>query len=217
MAERGRSTQGREFATESKLPSRKGNTRMRLFDPQHLLADLTPAANSLPSSKAVMAEPEILPPEPATLDDFANQINQLWQDAQQRFLTIGEYLVKAKASLSPEQYSALRTRLPFGKAVHSQLMQAYRAIKDGLLPETVASAGYSVVYLAATLSDNERQQALSEGVIRPAMKRSDLLEFRRRFRPKPLHDTDAIRLRQERERLLERIAEIDRQLADTKP
>ncbi|HYD31460.1 MAG TPA: hypothetical protein VEB64_11480, partial [Azospirillaceae bacterium] len=173
---------------------------------------LSPAANTLPSSKA--PEVEVLPPEPVTVDDFIGAITQLWQDAQQRFLAIGDYLARARGALSPEQYALLKARLPFGKAVHSQLMMAYRAIKDGMLPETAAAAGYSVVYLAATLSDGERRQAMAEGVIRPDMRRSDLLAFRRRLRPAATRDTDLATLKRERERLLERVAEIDRQLQE---
>lgn len=90
------------------------------------------------------------------------------------------------------------------------------AARFALLPPGVEAAGYSVVYHAATLSDAERSQAIREGVIRPDMRRTEIIAFKRRIRATagPRDDGRRAALEAERQRLLARIADIDRELSE---
>lgn len=208
-----RSTKGKTFEVVEK-PQRR--SRIAAFSPEELMAGLEPVAKSLPSSKP-FAEPEILPPEPRTVDDYAAEIGRLWEDAQRTFLRIGEYLDAAQAKLSAEEFATLVARLPFGKSARSQLMRAYRAIKSGSLPTGVERAGYVTVYQITTLSEPERQQALAQGIIRPDMRREDLLAFKRQVRATQVDrraelERERDRLRAEVERAQRRLAEIEREL-----
>lgn len=188
---------------------------LKLFDPDEIKRSIAPLAQQLPSSRA-STHAEVLPPDPATPDEYVAAIDRLWEDAQNSFLAIGRHLDEAQKRLSAGQFALMVERLRFGKAVRSQIMTAYRAVSAGLLPPGVEAAGYSVVYHAATLSDAERARAIREGVIRPDMRRSELIAFKRRVRAASAqHDAGRrAALEAERQRLLARIADIDRELCD---
>ena len=187
---------------------------LKLFNADEIKRSIAPLAEQLPSSRPASAA-EVLPPEPATVEDYVETIDRLWEDAQRGFLAIGRYLDEAQRKLPPEQFGAMVERLRFGKAVRSQIMTAYRAVSTGILPPGVEAAGYSVVYHAATLSETEREQAIKEGVIRPDMRREEIVAFKRRLR-RPAPQAEPGRreaLEAERQRLLARIADIERELS----
>ena len=172
---------------------------------------LAPAAANLPSARPAPA-PEILPPasEPQTMADFAEAIAHEWETAQERFMRIGALLVKAQASLTEPDYLALAGRLPFGKAVRSQIMTAYKAISSGLVPEVVAAAGHTTVHARATLTSEERIKAADAGLMRADVKQAEVRAFARSVRPTKDKDRDAKLA--ERDRLLKRLEELNREL-----
>ncbi|NYZ14589.1 hypothetical protein HL658_18725 [Azospirillum sp. RWY-5-1] len=191
---------------------------LKLFNPDEIKRSIAPLAEQLPSSRTPAAV-EILPPEPTTIDDYVAAIDQLWEDAQRGFIAIGRHLDEAQRKLPPEQFAALVSRLRFGKAVRSQIMTAYRAVNGGLLPRGIEAAGYSVVYQVATLSDQERQRAIAEGVIRPDMRREEVIAFKRRLRTSPTgasspsNNNRRVALEAEKARLLRRLDEVEQELS----
>ena len=192
---------------------------LKLFDADEIKRSIAPLAQRLPSNRPSFQRPsghdDSLPPEPTTPDEYVETIDRLWEEAQKSFLAIGRYLEEAQKKLSAEQFAHVIERLRFGKVVRSQIMTAYRAVTAGLLPPGVEAAGYSVVYHAATLSDTERAQAVAEGVIRPDMRRTEIVAFKRRIRTNAAQRDDDRRamLEAERQRLLARVADIDRELS----
>lgn len=190
-------------------------TPLKLFDADEIKRSIAPLAQQLPSSRPA-APADAPPPEPATPDEYVEAIDRLWEDAQKSFLAIGRHLDEAQKKLSTEQFALMIERLRFGKVVRSQIMTAYRAVTAGLLPPGVEAAGYSVIYHAATLSDAERAQAVAEGVIRPDMRRTEIIAFKRRIRTNAAQFNDAHRtaLEAERKRLLARLSDIDRALSE---
>lgn len=170
---------------------------------------LQPAAEQLPATSRHI---EVLAPqhEPRTTDDFAEAITTEWEGAQERFLRIGALLIRAQADLSDADYLALAERLPFGKAVRSQIMTAYKAINSGLVPKAVAPAGYTTVYALATLTPDERQQAANAGLLRPDVKQAEVRAFTSAIRPPKEKDRTAKLA--ERARLLKRLDELNREL-----
>ena len=170
---------------------------------------LQPAAEQLPATSRHI---EVLAPQrdPRTADDFAEAIATEWEGAQERFLRIGALLIKAQADLSDMDYLKLAERLPFGKAVRSQIMTAYKAINSGLIPKAVAPAGYTTVYALATLTPDERQQASDAGLLRPDVKQAEVRAFTSAIRPPKTKDSAAKMA--ERARLLKRLDELNRDL-----
>jgi hypothetical protein len=184
-----------------------------------------PIIDQLPSHKAA-------PPELKTIDDYVLVINVEWREAQDRFLKIGELLDRAEKSLPESDYITLCNRLPFGKSTRSQLLSAFRCVQSGRIPADMVSAGYSTLYQVSQLTDDEIKQASESGLMRADVKRTELLEFRKRLRgsnaqtppPKtankaaspaqtePGHDIPSLKAR--RDALLEELAEIERQLLE---
>lgn len=160
---------------------------------------------------------EVLPPSPApipapqTVDDFAGAIQHEWENAQQRFVRIGELLDAAELTLARPDYMQLVGRLPFGKSARSQLLTAYRAIKSGRIPLQVAAAGYSTVYQLASMGDDEREKAAKAGLMRPDVRYAEVKEFAKGLRPPPA-SPDRAALEARLARLLEEAEEVRRQI-----
>jgi len=186
-------------------------TPLKLFNPEEIKRSIAPLADQLPSSRPATSI-EILPPEPGTVDDYVRVIDRLWDETQKGFLAIGQHLEEAQQKLPAEDFAYLVSRLRFGKAVRSQLMTAYRAVKSGLIPDGVEAAGYSVVYQIANLSETERQQAVKEGVIHPGVRRQDIVKFKAKLRTHPSEEeanrAELARLEAEQARIGARIAEL---------
>lgn len=190
---------------------------LKLFKPDEIKRSIAPLADQLPSSRSVTLE--VIPPEPSSVDEYVAAIDHLWRDAERGFLAIGRYLHEAQSKLSPEAFSVLVGRLRFGKAVRSQLMTAYRAVSTGLVPRDIESAGYSVVYQVATMSDPERTLAREHGLIRPDVRREEVIAFKKRLRANRTDDHAEKpgrrqELEAERARLVARLHAIDRELSE---
>ena len=163
--------------------------------------------------------------ELSEVDDFAAEIGRLWSESHERFVLIGQYLEQAKRKLPHGRFIAMiEERLPFGRAVAHKLMTAARAIQTGLVPRDVAPPSYSMVYEITTLDAAERAEALAAGIIRPDMRRAELVAFKRRRRaaatsppsePRAELEAERDRLLAERERIGRRLAAIDALLAAT--
>lgn len=191
----------------------KGRAPLPALDPADVKRALQPLAEQFPS-----ATPPNRPP--ASAAEYASAIERLWTQAQEGFLRIGQHLEEAQARLPAEEFAALVGRLPFGKAVRTQLMTAYRAVRTGGLPHGIERAGYSVVYQITTLKPEERERAASEGLIRPDTRREEVIAFKRRIRLSRTGGGTAAarreldRLLAERDRIDRRIAELRAELED---
>lgn len=194
--------------------------KLKLFDAEAIRSAVQPLADQLPSMTGHISVPMSL--APVTGQDYVDIIRTLWKNAQETFLEIGRYLEQAQRSLPPDEFLNLCSHLPMGKSARSQLMAAYRMVESRMLPEGCEQAGYATVYLCATLTEGEREEAISIGVIRPSMTRTDIVAFRKRIRTqegshKEWKQNDSIavrRLRIEREisQHEKRIAELRREL-----
>ncbi len=148
-------------------------------------------------------------------EDFAAEIRRAWAESQESFLLIGRYLTAAKDRLQHGEFMAMvASDLPFSHQTANKLMSVARFIESGELPPNSLPNASETCYQITTLTVEERAQALKEGVIRPAMRREDILQFKRRIRT-PSHDnmeTERHRLEAERDRLLKRLNEINQAL-----
>jgi hypothetical protein len=101
--------------------------------------------------------------------------------------------------------------LPFRYSTANRLMKVAAALDAGVLPANRLPPSYATVYELLTLSEDERRQAIEEGIVRPDMQRKDVTEFRKRLR-QPTENKQR-KLQTERARLMKRLEEIDRELA----
>jgi hypothetical protein len=200
-------------------PPRKPKAEMRLLDPEQIRREVAPLANLLPSQEVRNAK--VLPPhrrmrqdlaELRTRANFADAIGEAWTEAEENFTMIGRYLNHAKSMLNHGEFMGMvESDLPFRYSTANRLMKVAAALDAGALPTDRLPPSYATVYELLTLSDDQRRQAIEEGVVRPSMQRKDVTEFRKRLR-QPDPDKRS-KLEAEREKLRKRLQEIEAELA----
>jgi hypothetical protein len=170
-------------------------------------------------SPAGMPAPRLAPlRDPGKLlarEEFAAEIRRAWAESQESFLLIGRYLLAAKSQLQHGEFMAMvASDLPFSHQTANKLMSVARFVEAGEVPPDTLPSASETCYQITTLTVEERARALKEGVIRPTMRRQDIVLFKRRIRA-PLSETEPERRRlmMERDRLLERLIEIDQAIA----
>jgi hypothetical protein len=162
--------------------------------------------------------------EPQAAEDYVATISHLWRQAQGAFLEIGKLLIRAKDMLAHGEYTeAVEARLPFSGRTAYQLREAARwamemdrvqAISLSQLP-----GAYSTIYLLSTLDRASLERAKHDGLIRPDLRRAELVAWRRKRMGEPVRtraDLEARRekLRRDRDRLEAELREIEEALAE---
>jgi hypothetical protein len=158
---------------------------------------------------------------PDTPEEYVDAISQLWSRAQTAFLDIGRLLIRAKETLPHGEYStAVEERLPFAARTAYQLREAARWALEMDRRQTIAldelPGSYSTIYLLSTLDPPTLEQAQKEGLVRPELRRSELIAWRRDRAgkgPQSLHERREKLLR-ERARLDEELRRIEAELAE---
>lgn len=146
------------------------------------------------------------------------RIKSLWERARDDFLSIGRWLVIAKARMEHGEFEAMiRAELPFSPSRARQLRTVAEFVDSGRVPLERLPPADSVIYEIATLSDDEFRAAEPE--IRPTLTRLEAKAFKRKPRdaaPDPAGSTRSelvrriARLRQELEEAEAQLAKIDR-------
>lgn len=148
----------------------------------------------------------------STKTEFIQEIANLWVDVQKRVLLIGRYLNQAKDVLPHGEFQhMIRSELPFSEQVGYQMRQVAAAVDAGRFDEYELPRNYSVAYQLVTLSESELMIARERRLFRPDVRRSEVLALKRELRGSERSEREA--LLAERERLMERLAEIDAALA----
>jgi hypothetical protein len=146
--------------------------------------------------------------------EFASQIASFWHDAQQRFLLIGRYLVRAKKTLPHGEYEKMITQdLPFSIQVAHQLKSVADAVDSGRFAETELPVSYSAVYQLTTLNDDELRLAKERGLLSPNVSRPRIIKFKHEIRRQLAQEQHREQLLRRRERLLDELRRIDAEIA----
>jgi hypothetical protein len=122
--------------------------------------------------------------QPQKPEDYVEAISQLWGRAQSAFLDIGKLLIRAKERLPHGEYIAsVEERLPFAARTAYQLREAARWALDMDRRKTITldqlPGSYSTIYLLSTLDPPTLERAQAEGVVRPELRRAELIAWRR--------------------------------------
>ncbi|WP_376956436.1 hypothetical protein ABNQ39_00295 (plasmid) [Azospirillum sp. A26] len=169
------------------------------------------AVDQLPSTAPAGTMVKLFPGE-----DFETAIRRLWTEARDRWVAIGELLMAWRGTAPHGEFMRMvDERMPFKHPTANKLMALATAAERD--PEFVQllPPEYTVAYEILTLSDTERAAAADAGLIRPDVKRAELVAFKRRLRspsPPPPSDKRA-ELVARRARLLAELDEVDRELA----
>lgn len=146
-------------------------------------------------------------------DEFVREIGRLWKEATDKFLVIGRYLQKAKDVLGYGEYGAMiQSDLPFTSETARKIVLATVAIDSGTLPKDRLPNSWSNIYLLSTLSKDDLEVAEQQGLIRPDVKRRDILSFKKSRAE--AHVSEHERLRTEREKLLAEARRIQARLSE---
>ena len=155
---------------------------------------------------------EIASTEPRTPGDYVDAISHLWSRAQSAFLDIGRLLIKAKETLPHGEYTAaVEARLPFSSRTAYQLREATRWVLEMGRRKTISvdrlPGSYTIIYLLSTFDPPTLQAAEQEGMVRPDLRRAELIAWRKRNKGSG-HDD----YQQRREKLLREKARIEEEL-----
>ena len=127
---------------------------------------------------------------------YVQEIGKLWTEANDRFLSIGRYLARAKERLPHGAFEAMiAADLPFGKHVARQFRMIAAAVDGGRVEEDELPQSYTTAYKLIEMKDDVFARARREGLIRPDVTRRDVAVFMRRL------DEEAQGLRAPEERL----------------
>src|SRR4051812_35382819 len=153
--------------------------------------------------------------EPETAEEYVSRVTNLWAKAQKSFLEIGRLLNRARATLPQGTYEAhIQSKLPFGLTVAYQLREAARwaekvQSEQRLTVEQLPRA-YSTVYLLSCMSEEHLDVAQREGLIRPDLRRAELIVWRQRLAGSAIEYQTHLERR--RKRLLRERVRIDEEL-----
>jgi len=157
---------------------------------------------------------ELVANEPRTPDDYVDEIGRLWSRAQAAFLEIGKLLIRAKEALPHGEYMAsVEMRLPFSSRTAYQLREAARWVFEMHRRQIIAldrlPNSYSTIYLLSTLEPSILDAAEGEGIIRPDLRRAELIAWRK---SKSVTVKNLAALRAQRTRILRERARLDEEL-----
>ncbi len=138
----------------------------------------------LPEGDARIQALQAVAQAPQSPDDYVEAIGRLWNRAQSAFLDIGRLLIRAKDTLPHGEYMAsVEERLPFASRTAYQLREAARWALEMERRKTIAldqlPSSYSTIYLLSTLDPPTYKAAEHEGIVRPNLKRAELIAWRK--------------------------------------
>jgi hypothetical protein len=155
-----------------------------------------------------------------TKEDFRREIRTLWETASDLFLTIGEYLLQAKATLKHGEYQELISReLPFGYQVAHKLKAVAEKVKEGTIPLDRLPKSYTTAYLLASMRDDELQKAEQRGLVKADVTRGAIKSFLKEVREADSSTAEQARLEyrkliRQRLSISERIAALEAEYGD---
>ncbi len=122
--------------------------------------------------------------QPQRPEEFVSEISRLWSRAQGAFLDIGKLLIRAKETLPHGEYTAaVEAQLPFSGRTAYQLREAARWALEmdrrQSIPLARLPGSYSTIYLLSTFDPPTLQEAEARGLIRPELRRAELVAWRR--------------------------------------
>lgn len=151
-----------------------------------------------------------------TKEEYVREIGRLWEQAQHRFIEIGNYLIFAKEKLKKygEYERMISEELPFQRSVAHALRAVAMAVREGRIDRQELPNSYSTAYLLTSLDDDGLEEARTNGLVSPEVRRSTVAEFCKTYRMRSTPNVlpTQSKLIRERDALLRRKKLIDERL-----
>lgn len=125
-----------------------------------------------------------------TEQEVVDEVAKLWVEAQEKFLSIGRYLRRAKAKFSGSFESQIVSNLPFGKNVAYQLRMVAEAVDSGRLPERDLPRSYATAFQLVSLPAPDFEVAKDKGLVRSTVTRPEVDTFKRELKAHRLTQGD---------------------------
>jgi Protein of unknown function (DUF3102) len=184
---------------------------------RRLKLDVAPAPVLIEGDARVQAL-QTVRSEPQQAEEYVSEISRLWSRAQGAFLEIGRLLIRAKDTLPHGEYVAsVEAELPFSARTAYQLREAARWAIGGTVSMERLPGSYSTIYLLSTLEPSLLKEAEKDGLIRPELKRAELIEWRRHKNGEGEREevrSRLARLKRERAKLDEEITRLEAELTE---
>ena len=136
---------------------------------------------------------------------YVLEIQKLWDDAAESFLTIGRYLVQAKQTLRHGEFEHMvRHQLPFDKNVAHRLRRVAEDIDKGRLDLSRLPRNYTTIYRFVTMDDALLDRASREGLLHPEVTHRQIHAFLQKVRAEqasPVMQSDYAKLTAQRQAL----------------
>ena len=146
-------------------------------------------------------------------DELVAEISKLWDEAQQKFLAIGRYLVRAFDLYQGTFEETVLARLPFGRIVAYQLRAVAEAVDSEKLPENRLPRSYATAYKLISLPALDYEEAKKRDIVRADVTRPEVEAFKRQLREERLRTLNRAEfLRQERANLHVEVARMENRL-----
>ena len=108
---------------------------------------------------------------------FFDKISAIWRHGAGDYISVGQYLIEAKAELQPDAYSAMLKKLRFDPSMVKKLICI---AKTTTLSSHVNSLPpcYSTLYCLSQLPKDVLETAIADGSVHPGMMRKDASALR---------------------------------------
>ena len=144
-----------------------------------LVSSKTQQKGSATGPKGTNLKSAQIKPDNDTASAFASRINQHWTKAATSILETAVACAQASTKLSAIEKERLWELLPFSKSTFSKL--ATIGADERLAKESIRSLlppSFSTIYELRRLNDDQFTAALSQGVLKPDLTRSELQKWR---------------------------------------
>jgi hypothetical protein len=149
---------------------------------------------------------------------YVLEIQKLWDDAADSFLTIGRYLVQAKQSLRHGEFEHMvRHQLPFDKNVAHRLRRVAEDIDRGRLDQSMLPRNYTTIYRFVTMDDALLDRARREGLVNPEVTHRQIQAFIQKMRAEQIHlmvPADHAKLAAKRRALKDELGALEKVIAE---
>ena len=150
----------------------------------------------------------------ADVEDYVAEIRTLWTEAAETFLLIGRHLNQAKDVLPHGEFQRMVEEcLPFDKSRAYQLRMVAQMVDAGRVGEGDLPRSSATAFLFTSLDAKSIARAKEDGVLRPDIRRQEVVVWKRRLLGPP-QNNEAIARAQAT--LKARIRRLEEQLERTK-
>lgn len=118
----------------------------------------------------------------SSVEDYVAEIRTLWTEAAETFLLIGRHLNQARDALPHGEFQRMvEERLPFDKSRAYQLRMVAQMVDARRVEEVDLPRSSATAFLFTSLDDEGLARAKKDGVLRPDIRRQEVVVWKRRL------------------------------------